>query len=253
VPAVLSRAGIRAAIALTLAASAGGPSLAAGAQRARMSARLSPDQLGATSALSFGLEILATGGEIPSPVRSIGVHFPAGLGLSTSGLGLATCSLATLETRGPAACPANSQMGSGSALARFDLGAETFEESARLALVAGPSADGYTRPLIAALGETPVATEIVMSSVLEAGALQIAVPLVPGLPEGPDVALVAVRVSLGGDLSYYETVRGRRLAYRPRGIALPRHCPRGGFRFSAELTFLDGSTADAASTVACPR
>jgi hypothetical protein len=79
------------------------------------------------------------------------------------------------------------------------------------------------------------------------------VPLVPTVPEGPDVAVTDVHVTLGGRLTYYERVHGRRVPYRPQGILLPKRCPRGGFRFSATFTFLDGTQAQAQTTVRCPR
>jgi hypothetical protein len=47
-------------------------------------------------------------------------------------------------------------------------------------------------------------------------------------------------------------VAGETLAYQPKGILLPRSCPRGGFPFSAQFTFLDGSTTSSQTTVRCP-
>lgn len=240
------------AFALAIAQPAAAPRMAAGSQSARMSARFVPERLGSASTLTIELEVDGGSGGVPSPLTAVNLRYPTSLGFATSGLGLATCSPATLELLGPEGCPANSRMGSGRALARFQIGPEIFEEPARLAVVAGPSPDGYVRPLVSATGETPVSTQIVMSSVLEAGALRISVPLVPGLPEGPNVAVVAVRISLGGELIYYETVHGRRVAYRPRGIMLPGRCPRGGFRFGAALTFADGTQTTASSSVRCP-
>lgn len=75
-------------------------------------------------------------------------------------------------------------------------------------------------------------------------------PLVPSLPDGPPVALVAAHVTLGGNLSYYEKRQGRTVAYRPRGIGLPRYCPKGGFRFSATFSFIDGTNAAARTSAA---
>jgi hypothetical protein len=91
-----------------------------------------------------------------------------------------------------------------------------------------------------------------MSTLLTPGRLQLNVPLVPSVPEGPDVSVVRVQATLGGHLTYYEQVHGRTLAYRPRGIGLPRTCPRGGFKFAAAFAFLDGTYASARTTVSCP-
>src|SRR4029077_7053278 len=76
------------------------------------------------------------------------------------------------------------------------------------------------------------------------GAINVNVPLVPSLPEGPNVAIVKLRSTLGPEhIVYYERVHGQIVAYHPRGVLLPNRCPRGGFRFAAELSFQDGSRA----------
>jgi hypothetical protein len=167
-------------------------------------------------------------------------------------LGTAVCQPGVLELDGPAGCPPNSIMGSGEAMARFRIGPEVFGESATLGIVAGPAQEGFLRLLISATGISPVAARIVMSSVLKPGLISLTVPLVPSLPEGEDVAVTSVRGTLGGRLSYVEHVHGRTVVYRPRGISLPRRCPRRGFRFSARFTFLDGTRAAATATVGCP-
>jgi methanogenic corrinoid protein MtbC1 len=63
----------------------------------------------------------------------------------------------------------------------------------------------------------------------------------------------ACRIMLGGNLTYYERRHGKTVAYRPKSVVLPKTCPRGGFRFSATFSFLDGTTAVAKRTIACPR
>jgi hypothetical protein len=223
------------------------------AQRVAISARFTPERLGAPTAMSLGMAVSAPGGEIPSPLRSIDLRYPASLGIATSELGTASCQRTQLEYLGPAGCPSNSLMGTGSALARFRVGPEVFHESASIGIVAGPSQNGRLQLLISATGLSPVAARIVMSSTLRSGHLSVTVPLVPSLPEGEDVAVVAVHVTLGGNLTYRERVHGRTLLYHPAGIGLPRRCPHSGFRFSGHFTFLDASSASASTTVACPR
>lgn len=198
------------------------------------------------------MQVSAGGGGIPSPLTAIDLHMPRNLGIATSGLGVATCQIGALEAHGAGICPANSRMGSGNALVRFQVGPELFAETAQIAVVAGPEENGHVRMLVSATGETPVAARILISTVLLAGQLQITVPLVPSLPEGGDIAVVAVHASLGGNLTYHERVNGKTISYRPRGITLPSSCARGGFRFSATFTFLDGTNARAQTAVACP-
>jgi len=229
------------------------PAGAQGAQTASISAGFSPLRLGAHTAISLGFEIRAVDGGLPSALTGVGFHFPSDLGLATSGLGFAACDPAKLGQDGPTACPANSIMGSGSALVKFQVSPEVSEESASIALVAGPSQNGYLKLLLSATGVYPVAARIVMPTLFLPGRLQISVPLVPGVPEGPDVAVVRVKLTIGGKLTYYEWIHGKRVAYRPAGIKLPRRCPRGGLRFNATFSFLDGTQAQAATVVRCPR
>ncbi len=245
----LAGGGVWLAATVALAALA---SVAQATQTASMSARFTPEHLGKATALALGFRVASDSGAIPSPLTAIDFRYPANIGIVTSGLGTATCEPEALEEHGPAGCPANSIMGRGSAVARFAIGPNVFSETASLGIVAGPSADGQVRLLVSATGISPVAARIVMSSLLEAGRLRIAVPLVPSLPEGSDVAVVAVHATLGGKLRYYETRQGRRVAYRPRGIGLPRRCPKGGFRFAASFSFEDGSDAGAHTVVRCP-
>lgn len=223
----------------------------AGPQLASISASFSPMRLGKPTSVSLGFSIARAGGNLPSALTAVDFRYPRQLALGTSELGQATCAVKRLQVLGPGACPPNSIMGHGSALAKFQVSPIVSHEDASLALVAGPPQNGYVDMLIAASGEYPVETRIVMSAVLLPGRFHIAVPLVAGIPEGPDVAVVSVKATLGGRLTYYERRKGRRVAYRPTGILLPRRCPKGGFAFSATFTFLDGTQTQAATRVRC--
>src|ERR1700684_3581622 len=220
---------------------------------ATVDARFSPERLGAPTVVTMGFAVATPDGQIPPPLTSMEFRYPANLGIITSGLGVATCDPTLLETSGPAACPTNSVMGYGSAAVQVPYGGEVVPETANIVLVAGPSEAGYVRLLVSATGLTPVAARIVMPTLLIAGRLRISVPLVPSLPEGPDLSVVSAHVALGGRLTYHERVAGRVVAYHPKGVVLPKRCPQGGFRFSAVLDFLDGQKAEAQTAVACPR
>jgi hypothetical protein len=144
-------------------------------------------------------------------------------------------------------------MGTGTALAKFRVGPEIYSENATLAIVAGPSQNGYVDMLIAATGLSPVKARILMSTLLLPGHLQFTVPLVPSLPEGEDVSVVTAHVTLGGHFTYYEKVHGKTVPFMPTGIKLPRKCPHAGFRFAAKFSFLDGTRAEARTAVKCPK
>jgi hypothetical protein len=238
-------------VALALAFCAWGPAGALAAPKAKMSAIFTPERLGRATTISFGFQI-GTEGHAPVALRAVSIAYPRNLGLATSGLGVAPCRPDALEALGPSACPANSLMGSGAALIELQIGPILVQEKVGLTLLAGPSSDGYLHLLIYASGTHPVEAIVIASAVLLPGHLSITVPPIPSLPEAPYVSLAQLRMTLGGNLTYYETVKGESVPYRPAGVGLPQTCPRGGFSFAATFAFLDGSRSRAETAVPCP-
>lgn len=216
-------------------------------------AAFSPKRLGSATAITFTVEIDPPAGQPPPPLSVIDFGYPSGLGFATSGLGVAACDPARLQLEGASACPANAKVGAGSATAEVPFGPDIVKEHVALELFAGPSPDGYLHLLVLATGKEPIQARIVMAGVLLPGHLQITVPTVPGLPGGPDVALSRMQATIGGALRYFERVRNRTVAYRPRGIGLPASCPRGGWRLAAALEFSGGVRSAARTVVSCPR
>ena len=186
--------------------------------------------------------------------------YPPGLGLARSGLGVETCSMATLEIIGAGGCPPDSRMGFGSAEAEIPFGPEIVTEPASIEVVRGPAQNGRLTLVFYAEGIDPVKAQVVFSGTLAPApppfgrSIDIALPLVETLPGAPDVSMVRLHSTIGPlHLTYFEQVNHRTVAYEPTGIVLPGRCPRGGFRFAAELGFADGSHASATTAVACPR
>jgi hypothetical protein len=228
------------------------PSSASAAQSASITTSFKPLRLGAPTTISLGFAISAPQGEVPSPLTGVDFHYPSNLGISRSELGVVPCAVAELEAHGPSICPPDSRMGSGSAFVEIPVGGEIQTETASIALLAGPSENGFVKLLVAVTGESPVIARIVMPSLLSSGHLKLTVPLVESLPGAPDVSVVRVHVTLGGNLTYYERRNGKTIAYRPTSIVLPKRCPDGGFRFSASFRFQDGTQTEAQKIVACP-
>jgi hypothetical protein len=124
----------------------------------------------------------------------------------------------------------------------------------------GPEHDGNTVVLFYADGREPVYAQLVFSGELLPGGgafggdLDTTIPLIPSVPNGPPVSIIEVKSTIGpAHLLYEKRVHGRLVRYHPRGIGLPDHCPRGGFRFVGDFSFQDGTTTSASSTVPCPR
>jgi hypothetical protein len=226
----------------------------------RLEASFSPKRLGAGTTIHFALQVSSPSGRAPSPVTEMQLLLPAGLGIASSDLGLETCTAAQLEQNGLAGCPPNSLMGRGSAAAEVPFGAAFVTEQAPITLFSGPLQNGHPQVLFFAEGEFPVLADLMFGAlVLPAkapfgGVLDTTLPLVPSVPEGPDVALVRLTTTIGpSGLTYHERVNGRTVDFHPRGILLPRSCPRGGFAFAARLSFQDATQASARTLVPCPR
>ena len=131
----------------------------------------------------------------------------------------------------------------------------TRPEIAALTVFSGPREGGHTTLLFDAIGKLPIGTQFVFTGVIVPGpqgdSIETAIPLIPVLPNTPDGAIVEMTASLGTRAqTYYPTVGGRRVRFDPKGATLPGRCPAGGFPFAATFGFGDGTSADAASTVA---
>lgn len=229
-------------------------------QAVRLAVALRPEHLGAGTTMDFRFHVATSRGQVPPPLTAIEFRYPANFGLLTSGLGLATCAPATLDELGPEACPAEAQMGFGSALVEIPIGPEVIHETGRLTAWMAPPQEGRIALAFYAEGKTPILAQLIFPGVvLDAaapfgGRLHTRIPLIPSLPDAPNAAVVDLRATIGPlDVTYYRHAAGRTLGYTPAGILLPRRCPRGGFPFEAAFTFLDGSHSAAHTLVACPK
>jgi hypothetical protein len=252
-------AGRLCAILLAVAAPAGlgafAPARAAASQSVSLGTSFSPYRLGGRTTIGFDFKIAAPPGQIPSAVTDIDIRYPQNVGIVLSGLGTAACSAALL---GETNCPANSIMGAGSALAEMRFGEQIVTERARLTIARAQNEEGHVALLFYAVGPSPVDTQILSPAQLVpatppfGGRLNIELPLVPSVPGAPDVAITQMQATIGPQgVLYDEQLDGRTLEYTPRGILLPSTCPRGGFPFAAEFTFLDGSHPTARTVIPC--
>jgi hypothetical protein len=218
-----------------------------------------PEGLGARTTLYFALRLAEGRGSISSPLTRLELRYPANLGIGTSGLGFATCETVELETIGPASCPAEAVMGRGEAVVSVPIGPRTISETTRLTLFAGPERGRHLGLLFFAAGSTPVVARLVYPGALlpapapYGGNVSIELSPISVIPEGPEVSIMAIRGTIGpSGITYYRNVGGKVVPYQPQGIVVPSSCPRGGFPFSAKLTFEDGHVATVGTAVPCP-
>lgn len=230
------------------------------AERATLHASFSPDRLGASTTIGFGFQIANTEGGAPAPLQGIDLHLPKGIDYLSTTLGLSICQPAALAARGLAGCSPNSRLGYGSAFVEVPFGQSSAQEIPEIQALMGPPHNNNIVVLFYAVGQQPISAQLVFTGELIAGSstlggsLTAAVPLIPSVTAGPPVSIVSVQATIGPQhLTYYTHVHGKTVSFHPQGVSVPYRCPRGGFPFSADFSFTDGSTATATSNVACPR
>ena len=232
------------------------PALTAAAPRVTLSARFGPDRLGESTTIHWGFAISE-----PAPLRSIALRLPAGMGFAASSLGLEPCQPELLARAGPGGCPADSHIGFGTALAEVPA-QSTIQERASVTVLLGPY-DGEEETILFFIeGKWPANREIILTSHLlgiadpDGATLLTEVPSLPPVwPLGPDIELTRLQSTIGPDeITYYRRVHGRTVAFKPRGVSLPKRCPSGGFHVSAVFHWwtIDGA-ASASTRVPCPR
>jgi hypothetical protein len=228
-------------------------------ETATLSTSFSPDRLGVSTTLGFSFKISTTDGLAPPPLNSIDLHMPAGMNYTTTTLGLAICQPETLAKEGLKGCPANSRLGFGEAFVEVPFGNGAGTELPEIQAVMGPSHNGNIVVLFYANGKTPVSAQLVFRGEVEPASglfgsqLSTLVPPIPSVPGGNNVAIISVKATIGPeDLTYYKHVHGKLVSFKPLGIGVPEHCPRGGFPFSASFTFEDGSATSASTKIPCP-
>jgi hypothetical protein len=235
------------------------PATAGATQTATLHTSFSPDKLGASTTVGFSFQIANTEGGLPAPLTGLSLHLPQGIDYVTTTLGLSICQPARLLERGLSGCSPNSRLGFGSALVEVPFGTGAGHEIPEIQALMGPPHDGNIVVLFYANGQEPVYAQIVFQGELVDGTtalggdLNATIPLIPSVTNGPPVSILSVESTIGPNrLTYYKQVHGKKVAFHPRGVSVPLTCPRGGFPFSANFSFLDGTSAVASSVVPCP-
>lgn len=246
--------------ALTLALAAVLPAQAAAIEKVKLNASFSPDRLGASTTVHFGFTIKSSTSRVPPAVTDVQLFLPAGMGLGNTDLGEATCNPELLLTLGPAAgCSPNSRMGLGTATVEIPTEFDPAQISAYVTVYMTVPHEEHTTLLLYAETRTPVEAQFVFPTQLlpTTGAygaeMHTEMPLIASWPEGPPASIIHMETSLGpSELTYYTRRHGKVVGYKPEGMAVPEHCPRGGFPFHADYRFSDGTTAEATTRIPCP-
>jgi hypothetical protein len=246
-------------IAAALFACACLPATASATETVAMSAKFTPYHLLGHTTVHFGWRIGTTTGAVPSPMTNVNVSLPAGMGLETTSLGLATCNTATLDAIGPVGCSPDAVMGFGSALGEVEVESQIIQEHAEITTLMAPTAGGHTVVLYYVNAGGPVNVQLIFPGlVLGASApfgtrINTQVPITGTWPEGPDVSVVSLSAGIGPENLTYYRPGDKRIPFTPVGMQIPPKCPTGGFPFSSTISFMDGSRVTASTAIPCPK
>jgi hypothetical protein len=220
-------------------------------------ASFAPDRPGASTNLSLAASFVAGSGRAPSPVTKFTLFTPAGVGVDTHGVG--TCAPATLERRGPDACPPDSRAGFGGGVGVLELPSETVRVPYTLDFFFASAQDGRLRLLVYVNAAAPAGVQLVLvARQIPAPkpygfGFTVEVPPVSTFPGLPDASIESVFVTVGSpDVAYYEPVHGHERLVRVRGVSVPTSCPPGGFPVQGTASFADGTTQTTDPTIPCP-
>ncbi len=233
--------------------------VARAAETVKLTAGFDPDRRGVRTTIVFGFTIGTTDGLPPAGLSGVDLHLPRHMGLGTTSLGLASCEASTLIALGLKGCSANARIGYGSALVEVPLGPQLIQEGTGISAVLGPSKGSRLDVLFYANGISPVFAQLVFPAQLLpdsgrfGGRINTTIPTVPVLPDGPTASVVKFRSTIGPlHLTYFHRRHGKRVPFRPRGVRVPKLCPRGGYPFAADFQFQDSTRLIARTHVPCP-
>lgn len=208
----------------------------------------SGDILGAPSAVEFEMTIRGTEvtGDSPSQLRGVNVWAPAGVKLDTNGF--VTCTLSTLELKGPEGCPKKSQASPvGSGEASDTIAGEPIKEKGTLQAFFAPNKE----LIFYANAPSPISAQVYVGGTIHpagppfAYEFETEVPLIESVPGAAAVSVEAIDLKVGAAFKKH----GKWTSY----ITLPSKCPKGGLPLKAELKFESGESVVTTYNAPCPK
>ncbi len=208
----------------------------------------SGDILGAPAAVEFEFTIRGTEvtGDAPSQLRGVNVYAPAGVKLHSAGF--VTCTLSTLELKGPEACPKKSQASAlGSVEASDTIGGDPIKEKGTLQAFFAPKGE----LIFYANAPSPISAQVYVGGTIHPASppydyeFESEVPLVESVPGAAAVSTEAVDLKVGSSYKKH----GKTVSY----LTLPSKCPKGGFPLKAEMKFENGESVISEYKAPCPK
>jgi len=210
------------------------------------------DILGAAAAVEFEFTIRGTEvtGDAPSQLRGVNVYAPTGTKLNTKGF--VTCTLETLEKKGPVesegGCSKRSQASAlGSVEASDTIAGEPIKEKGTVQAFFAPKGE----LIFYANAPSPISAQVYVGGTIHPASppyayeFESSIPLVESVPEAAAVSTEAVDIKVGA-------------AYKKNGkvhsyITLPSKCPKGGLPLKSEMKFESGETVTTLYKAPCPK
>ncbi len=208
----------------------------------------SGDILGAPTAVEFEFTIRGTEvtGDSPSQLRGVNVYAPAGVKLHSAGF--VTCTLSTLELKGPEACAKKSQASAlGSVEASDTIAGEAIKEKGTVQAFFAPQGE----LIFYANAPSPISAQVYVGGTIHPASPPFAyefeseVPLVESVPGAAAVSTEAIDLKVGSSYKKH----GKTVSY----ITLPNKCPKGGFPLKAEMKFESGELVTSEYKAPCPK
>jgi hypothetical protein len=208
----------------------------------------SGDILGAPAAVEFEFTIRGTEvtGDAPSQLRGVNVWAPKGVKLTTAGF--VTCTLSTLELKGPEACPKKSQASAlGSVEASDTIAGEAIKEKGTVQAFFAPNGE----LIFYANAPSPISAQVYVGGTIHPATglydyeFESEIPLVESVPGAAAVSTEAIDLKVGSSYKKH----GKTVSY----LTLPSKCPKGGFPLKAEMKFESGEVVISEYKAPCPK
>jgi hypothetical protein len=235
-----------------LVAALAAPSAASAATQVQISPKFTNNKAGQGTSVAFGVKIKNDDGSIPPPSSRTVVHLPKGMKVNYKPFLRTICSKATIDENGPEACPKASRVGpQAKAHADAILGGTHIHEPATVDPFAGGLNNGHPLLELYADGRSPISVQITIEGELLSDSgkysqkLDVAIPPIPTTPGAADASIVDFLVTVGATTKY----KGKKVAL----VTVPKSCPKGGFNWGGDFSFVDGTTVSATAKTPCPK
>jgi len=217
------------------------------------------NKLGAGSDATFHVDINTedNANVLPSPGTHARVWLPKGIKINDKPFLKNTkgCTKEAIDAQGPTVCKSKDKVGKGRSLVKAILGGELVHETATVTAYGGPEEKGNPVLNLYVFAVSPISVQIVIKAVLHkatgAKAKQYGyyfdadIPLIQTTPGNDPASIINFDVTVGA-----KTGKGKKTQYLSY---VPKKCPKGGFQWAGDFTFLDQETSSATATTPCPK